>query len=174
MSVRLGTLSYAGSTNIRYWGHIPVEDVIVGNYCSIADNVTFYIDGNHRCDLVSTYPFQERCGVGIKNGWGKGAPKVGHDVWIADGVAIQSGVTLGTGCVVVNYAVVTKDVPPYAIVGGNPAKIIKYRFDEKTRELLLNSKWWDLPVENVAKLLPLMDNVEEFVKAVEEEWKECK
>lgn len=167
MSVILGTLSYKGSNvTVKHWGHIPKEDVVIGNYCSIANNITFYIDGNHRTDTVSSFPFLEMHGNGVKSGWGRGAPKVGHDVWIADGAVIQSGVTLGTGCVVANYAVVTKNVPPYAMVAGNPARIIKYRFDEISIQRLLESKWWDLPQDKVKELAPLMDDIEGFLQAV--------
>ena len=75
---------------------------------------------------------------------------IGHDVWLGSGAIVLSGVTIGHGAVVAAHAVVTRDVPPYAIVGGNPAKVIRYRFDEETVAALLEAPWWDLPRDKIA------------------------
>ena len=93
---------------------------------------------------------------------------IGHDVWLGSGAMILSGVTIGHGAVVAAHALVTKDVPPYAIVGGNPARIIRYRFDDRTVSALLASAWWDLPKDQVAGLIPLLqsDRIPELVEAV--------
>ena len=93
---------------------------------------------------------------------------IGHDVWLGSGAMILSGVTIGHGAVVAARAVVTRSVPPYAIVGGNPAALIRYRFDEKSIAALMASAWWDLPKDKIAELIPLLQSarVEEFVEAV--------
>jgi acetyltransferase-like isoleucine patch superfamily enzyme len=145
----------------------------IGRYCSIADKVEILLGGNHRTDWVTTYPFAAMRGL-----WPSapdadfhasgGNVTIGHDVWLGSAVMILSGVTIGHGAVVAARALVTKDVPPYAIVGGNPASLIRYRFDEKTIAALLDSTWWDLPKNEIAALIPLLQSarVDEFVAAV--------
>ena len=109
----------------------------IGNYCSVATEVYFIVCGEHRLDLISTYPFRVRyCGYEFE-ATSKGDIVIDDDVWLGHGATILSGVHIGQGAVIAAGAVVTKDVPPYAIVGGNPAYIIKYRFDkEKIDELM--------------------------------------
>jgi acetyltransferase-like isoleucine patch superfamily enzyme len=174
-------LSYVGE-NLRVlsWNTLPKEQSIVhiGKYCSLACNITFYVDGNHRYNHATTFPFYELgyCtdNIANKSSWGKGAPKVGHDVWIGNDATIMSGVTLGHGCVVGAKSLVTKSIPPYAIVGGNPAVILKYRFEEDVRLALLASEWWNLPKEVVVKeLAPLQFDVGSFLKKVQEIKKSC-
>lgn len=113
--------------------------LIIGNYCSIADGVKFLLSGNHQYDIFSTYPYEllvlHRKGTGIAVA--KGNITIGDDVWIGANAIICSGVTIGQGAIVAAGAVVTKDVEPYAIVGGNPAKTIKYRFNEGIRNKLI-------------------------------------
>jgi acetyltransferase-like isoleucine patch superfamily enzyme len=147
----------------------------IGRYCSIADGVEILLGGNHRTDFVTTYPFWAMPDVWPEAAGGeafhgtKGDVVIGHDVWLGSQCMILSGVTIGTGAVVAARAVVTRDVPPYAIVGGNPAKVIRMRFDAGTVERLLASRWWDLPRERVARLIPLLQgaDVERFLQAVE-------
>jgi acetyltransferase-like isoleucine patch superfamily enzyme len=147
----------------------------IGRFCSIADGVEILLGGNHRTDFATTYPFGAMTGV-----WpeargrddfhaSKGDVAIGHDVWLGSQCMILSGVTIGTGAVVAARAVVTRDVPPYAIVGGNPAKLIRMRFDAPTVERLLASRWWDLPRERIAALIPLLQgaDVEALLRAVE-------
>lgn len=112
--------------------------LIIGNYCSIASGVRFMVQGEHALDTISTYPFRvqvghSNCGEALS----KGNIVVEDDVWIGESALILSGVTIGQGAVVAAGAVVSKDVPPYAIVGGIPAKVIKYRFTENIREKLI-------------------------------------
>ena len=129
----------------------------IGKYTSIADEVTILLGGNHRPDWVSTYPFPS-----LREVWPsaadveghpatKGDVVIGNDVWIATRAIILSGVTIGDGAVVAAGAVVVKDVEPYAIVAGNPAMLVKRRFNEAEVELLLKARWWDWPDEKVAK-----------------------
>ena len=112
--------------------------LIIGSYCSIADGVKFLLSGNHQYDIISTYPYEllilndKEAGIAVA----KGDICVGDDVWIGANAIICSGVTIGQGAIIAAGAVVTKDVEPYAIVGGNPAKVIKYRFGESVRKKL--------------------------------------
>lgn len=106
----------------------------IGNYCSIAGGVTFILGVDHKISRVSTYPFQRKTMHGAPEAISKGDIVVEDDVWIGYGASILSGVHIGQGAIVAAGAVVSKDVPPYAIVGGVPAKVIKYRFSEEVRE----------------------------------------
>lgn len=127
----------------KTYGEIHVTDyspadtkLYIGSYCSIAPNVRFLLGGEHQLYSVSTYPFKVLCFGESREAGSKGDIIVKDDVWIGEGSIICSGVTIGQGAVVAAGAVVTKDVEPYAIVGGNPAKFIKYRLDESLRKKL--------------------------------------
>ena len=117
--------------------------------------------GGHPLNLISTNSiFYSENKTAIRNDWrckisfNEHKPtKIGNDVWIGEFVTIVGGVNIGDGAVIATKSVVTKDVPPYAIVGGIPAKVIKYRFDEETIGALLQSKWWDLPDDEIGKKL---------------------
>lgn len=164
----IGAHSY-GAPVIRYPG--SGQRFICGKYCSFAGNVHIFLAGNHRPDWVATYPFPAFSGwtegrnVRDYSG-GKGDVVVGNDVWAGWSVTIASGVTVGDGAVLATNAMVTKDVPPYAIVAGNPARIIRYRFDEDTIAALLTIRWWDWPEEKVNANIPLLlsGNVRVFVE----------
>ena len=124
----------------KTYGEIRVTDfsfadtkLQIGSYCSIAPNVRFLLGGEHQVDSISTYPFKVKCFGETREAGSKGNIVLKDDVWIGDGAIICSGVTIGQGAIVAAGAVVTKDVEPYAIVGGNPAKFIKWRFDENCR-----------------------------------------
>ena len=129
----------------KTYGIIYIEDsspldtkLIIGSYCSIGPDVKFLLGGEHSLHTISTYPFKvKRFGEERESG-SKGNIIVHDDVWIGANVTICSGVEIGQGAVVAAGAVVTKNVPPYAIVGGNPAKVIKYRFNEDIINKLLN------------------------------------
>lgn len=139
-----------------------VQDTSIGRYCSIARDVLIG-PGSHPTSWVSSHPFQYTNNFRFDVGddfegsdqykshivdaqterWSVCKPVViGHDVWIANGALILPGVTIGTGAIISGRSVVTKDVPPYAVVGGSPAKVIRHRFDEVTIERLLASEWW--------------------------------
>lgn len=134
----------------------------IGNYCSIARNVEIFLGGSHRMDWVSTFPFAKfypelnhlSSAFGVTNG----DVTIGHDVWLGRDCKIMSGVTIGNGAVVASGAIVTKDVPPYAIVGGVPAKVLRYRFDEVTISTLLETQWWDWPEDEIRSVVNLMCN----------------
>ena len=151
--------------------------LVVGNFCSIAANVNIYLGGNHRTDWVTTYPFGHINQNIFNNFNGVGHPStkgnviIGNDVWIGSNVTIMSGVTISDGVVIANNSHVVKNVEPYSIVGGNPAKLIKYRFTPEQIDKLLRIKWWDWEDEKINKFTPLLcnNNIDDFInKALEE------
>lgn len=142
----------------------------IGAFCSISDHV--YIGGEeHPMDWVSTSPvFQNVRHSGPTKRFSKfdvpfvRQTVIGSDVWIGHGVTIKQGVTIGHGAVVGSNALVTKNVPPYAIVGGVPAKVIKYRFNEATIEALLHTEWWSLPDEEIQQYAHLIQEPDKFIQ----------
>ena len=147
--------------NVLYHYPINHDRLKIGKFCSIACGARFLFNSaNHTMNSLSTYPFPiffEEWGLDVKDitsAWdNKGDIVIGNDVWIGYEAVIMAGVTIGDGAIIGSRAVVTRDVPPYAIVGGVPAKLIRYRFTEKTIERLLAIKWWDWPAERVRKCL---------------------
>lgn len=140
----------------------------IGSYCSFASNVQIFLGGGHRTDWITTYPFPafHLSASHIQNySTSKGNVTIGNDVWLCGNCIILSGVTIGDGAVIANGAIVTKSVPPYAIVGGNPAKLIRWRFDEKTREALLETAWWDWPEQEVLSVADKLcsENIKGFL-----------
>lgn len=134
-TVRVGNGTYGG---ILVFNDVPTRNLIIGNYCSIAANVVFLLGHDHRVDCLSTFPYKAEVLHEQKSeAISKGNIIIDDDVWIGYGAIIMSGVHIGQGAVVAAGAVVTKDVPPYAIVGGVPAKLIKYRFSSNMIEELL-------------------------------------
>ena len=152
---------------------IPSKDTTIGKFCSIASNVKIGTS-QHPINWLSTHVFQYAklplCpplpDFPRKEFTERMKPCViGNDVWIGTNVMIMDGVHVGDGAICAAGAVVTKDVPPYAIVGGVPAHIIRYRFDEKTIQRLLKVRWWDRPIEEIVKLP--FDDVQACLKQLE-------
>lgn len=145
--------------NVLY--HYPVnhDRLVIGKFCSIACGAKFLFNSaNHALGSLSTYPFPlfwEEWGLEKENvaaAWdNKGDILIGSDVWIGYEAVILAGVTIGDGAIIAARAVVTKDVPPYTIVGGVPAKAIRRRFPEETIQRLLELRWWDWPRERIAR-----------------------
>ena len=138
------------------------DKLIIGRYCAIARGVEFVMNGaNHMLDCLTTYPFEiidEFKGLSRSFGdrGNRGDTVVGNDVWIGQDATILPGVHIGDGAIIGANSVVAKDVPPFAIVVGNPAQIKKFRFDDETINLLLELKWWDKDVDEVKELIPLL------------------
>ncbi|MDD4836337.1 MAG: CatB-related O-acetyltransferase [Dethiosulfovibrio sp.] len=142
--------------------HSAQEKLIIGKFCSIGAETVFVMSGgNHPIDNVSTYPF----GL-MGSGWEpatfrpvlKGDITIGNDVWIGFRATVLGGVKVGDGAVIGAGAVVTKDVPPYTVVGGNPASEIKKRFDDLTIEMLLKVRWWDWPPEKITRNVKVLSS----------------
>lgn len=158
--VSVGKFSYGGLYILSFGNKNKLH---IGNFVSIADNVTFILQLEHYTNHISTFPFKVKCLDSKESeAFAKGDIIVDDDVWIGYGATILSGVHIGQGAVIAAGAVVVKDVPPYAIVGGVPAKIIKYRFDEKIIEKLIKIDFSKLTEENVREHInELYQNVDE-------------
>lgn len=138
------------------------DKLIIGKFCQIGAGVEFVMNGaNHQMNAVSTYPFY------IFGFWDQSVPSkedlpfkgdtvVGNDVWIGQNSTILPGVHIGDGAIIGLNSVVTRDVPPYTIVAGNPAKAVRKRFDDELIDLLLKLKWWDKSIEEINALIPLL------------------
>lgn len=133
------------------------DRLIIGKFCQIASGVRFIMNGaNHAIDSISTYPFKAFGGawagasMHVKS---KGDTIIGNDVWIGNSATIMPGVTIGNGAIIGTNSLVTKDVEPYTIVGGNPARVIRKRFDESSIQFLLKLKWWDWPIQTITNHL---------------------
>lgn len=152
--------------------HYPREARLkIGAYCSIAADVGIFLGGNHHPEWVSTFPFgamwhehehPDQPGT-------RGDVVIGNDVWIGRGAVIMSGVTIGDGAVIGAYALVAKDVPPYGIAVGNPARTIRHRFPPEIVEKLLAIRWWDWPEDRIRRAAPMLQHpdVQGFIDAVE-------
>jgi acetyltransferase-like isoleucine patch superfamily enzyme len=174
VKVIVGDFTYAWQPRIKSWG----EDakLYIGKFCSIAGNVQFFLGGDHRLDWVTTYPFAELMPKNYPDV--KGSPRskgdivIGNDVWIANDAKIMSGVHIGDGAVIAGSAVVTKDVQPYEMVGGVPAKHIKWRLPIGQCQRMQELAWWDWPLDKIAEAVPLLqsDNYNELY-LFNEEWR---
>lgn len=152
--------------HIRYQFDFVGDKLTIGKFCMIASGVEFIMNGaNHLAGAISAYPFAV-----FGNGWEgamlnksyptKGDTSVGNDVWLGYQATIMPGVTIGDGAIVGAKSVVTKAVPAYAIVGGNPARLIRYRFPEPAIQQLLQLKWWDWPVEKITRHVHLLTGLD--------------
>lgn len=140
-----------------------VDKLRIGDFCSLGSGVAFMMAGNqgHRHDWISSFPFffmpEEPAFAGAENAYAPaGDTIVGHDVWIGTEALIMPGVEIGHGAVIASRAVVTKNVEPYSVVGGNPARQIKKRFSDDVIEQLLEMAWWDWSLEHLHACMPLL------------------
>ncbi len=148
--------------NVLYHYPVNADRLIIGKFCSIACGAKFlFASANHTQRSLSTYPFPiffEEWGLDIRDvasAWdNKGDIVIGNDVWIGYEAVIMGGVHIGDGAIIAARAVVTKDVPPYTVVGGIPVREIKKRFDVETIGKLQQLQWWDWPFEKIQRLLP--------------------
>ncbi|HBW56731.1 MAG TPA: chloramphenicol acetyltransferase [Oscillatoriales bacterium UBA8482] len=144
--------------NVLYHFDFIGDQLIIGKFCSIASDVKFIMNGgNHRTDWLTNYPFPV-----FGNGWEsalpdawpfKGNTVIGNDVWIGYGATIMPGIKIGDGAIIGTQSVVTRDVSPYSIVGGNPAQEIRKRFEDSMIEDLLNIRWWDWDIQKITRHL---------------------
>lgn len=167
-NIEVGDFSYFDGSNFeKYVTHhydFIGDKLIIGKFCQIGRNVEFVMNGaNHQMNSITTYPFY------IFKGWDqkptdekdlpyKGDTVVGNDVWIGQKVTILPGIHIGDGAIIGANSVVSKDVPPYSVVAGNPIKLIRKRFDDELIGLLLTFKWWNKPIEEIQEILPLLAN----------------
>jgi len=151
--------------NVLYHYGINNDKLIIGNFCSIASGAKFLFNGgNHKAASYVNYPFsifpdQWDKNLKVTDSWdNKGDIVVGNDVWIGFEALIMTGVTIGDGAIIGSRSIVTKDVKPYEIVAGSPAKVIRKRFDDETIELLLQLQWWNMEDERIKEILPVLMN----------------
>ena len=157
--------------NVKYLFDFVGDKLIIGKFCMIASDVKFIMNGaNHLTKALTAYPFEI-----FGNGWenameGKSYPKkgnicIGNDVWIGFNATIMAGVNIGDGAIIAANSTVIKDVAPYAIVGGNPAREIKKRFSEAQIAKLLDVKWWNWDIEKITKNIQNLtdDNITKLI-----------
>lgn len=140
-----------------------VDRLVIGSFCSIGSGAAFIMAGNqgHRNDWISTFPFfwmpEVPSFAGARNGYRPaGDTVVGNDVWIGSEAIVMPGVTIGDGAVIGTRALVTRDVEPYAIVGGNPARVIRKRFEDDLIAMLLEMRWWDWSDDQLQVAMPIL------------------
>ena len=159
--VSVGDYSYGELNVVDFGGKCKL---IIGNYVSIAQHVTFLLNAEHYLNHISTYPFKVKMlNTEKEESFGKGNIVIDDDVWIGYGATIMSGVHIGQGAVIAAGAIVTNNVPPYAIVGGNPAKLIKYRFEKSIVDRLSNVNYLSIDSAFV------INNIDHFYKGIETE-----
>ena len=141
--------------NVLYHFDFIGDQLIIGKFCQIAEGVRFIMNGgNHYLGGYSSFPF-----IIFKSVWphvpfspnSKGDTVIGNDVWFGNSVTIMPGIKIGDGSIIGTNSVVTKDVEPYSIIGGNPAQLIRKRFDDATIDFLLDLKWWNWPIEIISE-----------------------
>jgi len=155
--VEIGDFTY-GFPIVRSWGENA--RLKIGKFCSIGEHVQIYLGGNHHTDWLTTYPFNvllkdQYPGIDGECAATKGDVTVGNDVWIANDVMILSGVTIGDGAVIAAGAVVSRDIPPYSIAGGVPARTLKPRM-EALSLAVDGIHWWDWPLDKLAEAIPIL------------------
>ncbi len=166
--ISVGRYTY-GSPQLKVWSE--GERIEIGAFCSIADDVVIFGGGEHRLDWVTTYPLRialNSPGAGHDgHPHTKGPTRIGNDVWIGHGAMIVSGVTVGDGACIGAGAVVSRDVPAYAVVAGNPAKVVRTRYDEPTIARLRAIAWWSWPIDRIRAFESLLcsGDVEAFIAA---------
>ncbi len=167
--LRMDPSSYHEPRLLEFSG--DTATVEIGKYCSISDEAEIFLGAGHDFRRISTAPLRWRLGLEqmpqADHDPSRGNISIGNDVYIGWKATILAGVTIGDGAFIAARAVVTRDVEPYAIVGGNPARLIRYRFDEPTREALLRIRWWEWPPDRIRSEVEtlLSHDVDQFVAA---------
>lgn len=163
--VRLGSFSYVST-------HSRLVNVTTGKFCSIGPEVTIGLSPHPTRSFVSTSPVfyaadNISCPFPLRKDtiFESSVPEtiIGHDVWIGSHVIIPGGITIGSGACIAAGSVVVKDVPAYAIVGGNPAALIRYRFPEEEIKVLLEAEWWDWPIDKIGRHIDTFSDIRKFM-----------
>lgn len=165
-NITVGDFTYFGEedfeSHVTHHYDFNGDKLIIGKFCQIAAGVNFVMNGaNHQMNAASTYPFY------IFEGWDQKAPPlselplkgdtvIGNDVWIGQNATILPGVHIGDGAIIGMDSVVAKDIAPYSVAVGNPAKEIRKRFDDELIQLMLKLKWWDMEIDEINKLIPVL------------------
>lgn len=143
--------------NVLYLFDFMEDKLIIGKFCQIAMGTRFIMNAaNHSMDGISTYPFKvfgKSWSDAPRNAISKGDTMIGNDVWIGNSATIMSGIKIGDGAIIGTNALITKDVAPYTVVGGNPAKLIRQRFSDEQIDFLLQLAWWNWPIEKITENL---------------------
>ncbi|WP_266157763.1 CatB-related O-acetyltransferase [Dyella silvatica] len=172
LRVKVGRFSY-GSPIFRLWS--DDERIEIGAFCSIADDVYIFGGGEHNANWVTTFPLRIALGSPLAGLDGhpksKGPTRIGNDVWIGHGATILSGVTVGDGVIIGARAVVSKDVPPYHVVAGNPAVYVRSRFTAEQIDCMTRIKWWDWPLDKIKAYEDLLcsPRIDDFIKSCEQD-----
>lgn len=161
----IGRFSY-GSPDVRFSNSGAM--LRIGQFCSIADGVQIFLGGEHRTDWVTTYPFSLMIPDAARytgHPSSRGDVVIGNDVWIGHGAFLLSGVKIGDGAVVGARALVARDVAPYSIVAGNPARLIRQRFTDSQVAGLLRIQWWNWPISKISAEVPMLlsSNIDAFL-----------
>ena len=165
-NITVGDFTYFGEENfeshVTHHYDFNGDKLIIGKFCQIAAGVNFVMNGaNHQMNAAATYPFY------IFEGWDQKAPPlselplkgdtvIGNDVWIGQNATLLPGVHIGDGAIIGMDSVVAKDIAPYSVAVGNPAKEIRKRFDDELIQLMLKLKWWDMEIDAINKLIPVL------------------
>lgn len=170
---KIGRFTYGDPRVIDCWTKPPDVTLQVGNFCSFASGVTIWLGGNHHTEWVSTSPLNHFLGYDQNKSTchrfdqigTKGKVVIGNDVWIGADVTILSGVSIGDGAVIGTKSVVSKSVPSYAVVAGNPAQVVRTRFSSPQIAALLNIAWWNWDDQKIKENIPLIlsPNIQKFI-----------
>lgn len=164
--ISVGRFTY-GNPALKVWA--DDESIAIGAFCSIADDVVIFGGGEHRSEWVTTFPLRIAFGDPLAGRDGhpanKGPTRIGNDVWLGHGATVLSGVSIGDGAIIGARAVVAKDVPPYAVVAGNPGTVVRKRFSDRQIEALLAIRWWEWPIEQIHARQHLLcrDDIDAFI-----------
>jgi acetyltransferase-like isoleucine patch superfamily enzyme len=165
--IKVGRYSY-GKPKVYIWH--GTESVEIGSFCSLSDDVIIFAGGEHNPNWVTTYPlrfaFHEELAGLDGHPTTKGPVNIGNDVWIGYRVIIVSGVTIGDGSVIGSGSVVSQNIPPYSVATGNPARVIKKRFNDYQIQALLDIKWWDWPIEEIKESSQILcsEDIDKFIE----------
>jgi acetyltransferase-like isoleucine patch superfamily enzyme len=168
-NVQVGDYTYTADVVPEFIAYLPTDTLIIGKFCSLANGAILFAGGEHRHDWISAYPFRIAFGDPLANKDGhpasKGPTIVGNDVYLGYHAIVLSGVKVGNGVIIGAGSVVTQDVPDYAIVGGNPARVIKMRMTDAQIKDMLEIKWWDWPIAEIKKAIPYLcsDDIQGFI-----------